>query len=294
MKSVNSSTALSTAVLRSVIAATLLITSFFVASPLTTARENTKAYHAKKDLGRPVAATPADNDYTKKIKEYTTQPYFMTELVDHLPLSDKIPSPDKVLGYVVGTPNKLTYSKDLYRYYRDLAKASPRVKVFTAPERSEEGKEQLLVAVGDEALLAKLDRYKEITAKLADPRKLNEAEAQSLIGEGKVFYWASGSIHSPETGSPEMLMELAYRLAVEESPFIQAIRKNVIVLITPVLEVDGRDMMVDTYNYRQANPGKNGPGLVFWGKYVAHDNNRDGLGMALALTRNQMKTFLEY
>ncbi|HXD30229.1 MAG TPA: M14 family zinc carboxypeptidase [Pyrinomonadaceae bacterium] len=294
MKSVNSSTALSTAVLRSVIAATLLITSFFVASPLTTAQENTKADHAKKDLGRPVAATPADNDYTKKIKEYTTQPYFMTELVDHLPLSDKIPSPDKVLGYVVGTPNKLTYSKDLYRYYRDLAKASPRVKVFTAPERSEEGKEQLLVAVGDEALLAKLDRYKEITAKLADPRKLNEAEAQSLIGEGKVFYWASGSIHSPETGSPEMLMELAYRLAVEESPFIQAIRKNVIVLITPVLEVDGRDMMVDTYNYRQANPGKNGPGLVFWGKYVAHDNNRDGLGMALALTRNQMKTFLEY
>src|SRR6185312_4748725 len=192
------------------------------------------------------------------------------------------------------TPNKLTYSKDLYRFYRELAQASPRVRVFSAPERSEQGKEQMLVAVGDEASLAKLDRYKEITAKLADPRKISEADAQSLIGEGKVFYWASGSIHSPETGSPEMLMELAYRLAVEESPFIQAIRKNVIVLITPVLEVDGRDMMVDTYNYRQANPGKNGPGLVFWGKYVAHDNNRDGLGMALALTRNQMKTFLEY
>jgi len=255
-----------------------------------------KAQHAKKDLGpRPVKGAPAtDNDYTKKIKEYTTEPYFMTELVDHLPLSDTVPSPDKVLGYIVGTPNKLTYTKDLYRYYRELAKATPRVRVFSAAERSEQGKEQLLVAVGDEALLAKLDRYKEITAKLADPRKISETEAQHLIGEGKVFYWASGSIHSPETGSPEMLMELAYRLAVEESPFIQAIRKNVIVLITPALEVDGRDMMVDTYNYRKANPDKNAPSLVFWGKYVAHDNNRDGLGMALALTRNQMKTFLEY
>ncbi len=238
--------------------------------------------------------TSADNDYSKKIKEYTTEPYFRTELVDHLPMSDKVPSPDKVLGYIVGTPNKLTYSKDLYRYYRELARTSPRVRVFTAPERSEEGKEQILVAVGDEDLLAKLDHYKDITAKLADPRKINEEEASALIGEGKVFYWASGSIHSPETGSCEMLMELAYRLAVEESPFIQAIRKNVIVLITPVLEVDGRDMMVDTYNYRKANPGKNAPGLIFWGKYVAHDNNRDGLGMALALTRNQMKTFLEY
>jgi len=235
-----------------------------------------------------------DNEYTKKIREYTTAPYFMTELVDHLPLSSKVPSPDKVLGYIAGTPNKLTYTKDIYRYYRELAKSTPRVRVFSAPERSEEGREQLLLAVGDEAALAKLDRYKEITAKLADPRQLNEAEAQKLIGEGKALYWLSGSIHSPETGSPEMLMELAYRLAVEESQFIQAIRKNVIVLITPVLEVDGRDRMVDIYNYRKANPGKNAPSLIYWGKYVAHDNNRDGLGMALALTRNMMKTFLEY
>jgi Zinc carboxypeptidase len=239
-------------------------------------------------------AAVADNEYSRKIKEYTTEPYFMTELVDHLPMSAKVPSPDKVLGYAVGTPNKLTYTKDLYRYYRELAKSSPRVRIFSAPEKSEDGKEQLLVVVGDESALAKLDRYKEITAKLADPRKVTDLEAQALIGEGKVFYWASGSIHSPETGSPEMLMEMAYRLAVEESPFIQAIRRNVIVLITPVLEVDGRDRMVDVYNYRKANLGKNAPSLIYWGKYVAHDNNRDGLGMALALTRNMMKTFLEY
>jgi hypothetical protein len=240
------------------------------------------------------AAGPNNAEYGAKVKEYTTESYFMTELVDHLPASDKVPSPDKILGYAVGAPGHLTYSKDLYRYYQELEKATPRVRTFFAPEKSEEGKQQMLVAVGDEALLAKLDRYKEITAKLADPRKVTEAEAEQLIGEGKVLYWASGSIHSPETGSCEMLMELAYRLAVEESPFIQAIRKNVIVLITPVLEVDGHDMMVDTYNYRKANPDKNAPPLVYWGKYVAHDNNRDGLGMALALSRNQMKTFLEY
>ena len=238
--------------------------------------------------------SPLDTAYGAKIAEYTTEKYFMTELVDHLPLSDKVPSPDKILGYAVGTPNKLTYTKDLYRYYRALADVSPRVRVLLAPEKSEEGREQMLVLVSDEANLAKLDRYKEITAKLADPRKLNETEAHTLIAEGKPFYWASGSIHSPETGSPEMLMELAYRLAVEDSPFIEDIRKNMIVMITPALEVDGRDRMVDLYNYRKANPGKPAPPLLYWGKYVAHDNNRDGLGMALALTRNQMKTFLDY
>jgi hypothetical protein len=254
----------------------------------------------RRAAGAPAAATatkPAarnDEAYTAKIKEYTTEKYFLTELVDHLPASDRVPSPEKALGYVIGTPNKLTYTKDIHRYMRELERTSPRVRVFVAPEKSEEGREQLLVAVSDEANLKQLDRYKEITARLADPRRTSDAEAKQLIGEGKAFYWASGSIHSTETGSPEMLMEMAYRLAVEESPFIQDIRRNLIVLITPTLEVDGRDRMVDLYNYRKANPGKNSPSLLYWGKYVAHDNNRDGLGMALALTRNMMRTFLEY
>ncbi len=243
---------------------------------------------------RPASATRLDENYTAKIKEYTTEPFFLTELVDHLPASDRVPSPEKILGYSIGTPNKLTYTKDIYRYFRELERATPRVRIFTAPERSEEGKEQILIAVSDEANLAKLDRLKEITARLADPRRTSEAEARALLGEGKAFYWASGSIHSPETGSPEMLMEMAYRLAVEDTPFIEEIRRNVVVLMTPVLEVDGRDRMVDVYNYRKANPGKNAPPLLYWGKYVAHDNNRDGLGMALALTRNMMRTFLEY
>src|SRR5687768_3739620 len=143
--------------------------------------------------------SPLDTAYGAKIAEYTTEKYFMTELVDHLPLSDKVPSPEKILGYAIGTPNKLTYTKDLYRYYNELAKASPRVRILIAPEKSEEGREQMLVLVSDEANLAKLDRFKEITAKLADPRKISETEAQALVAEGKPFYWASGAIHSPET-----------------------------------------------------------------------------------------------
>ncbi len=239
------------------------------------------------------AAQPNDADYTAKIKEFTTEPYFLTELVDHLPASEKIPSPQKVLGYAIGTPGKLSYTKDIYRYYRALAAASSRVKVWTVGQ-SEEGREMLLVAVTDEANLAQLDRYKEITAKLADPRKLSDAEAQQLVHDGKPFYWASGSIHSPETGSPEMLMELAYRLAVEETPYIQGIRRNLIFLITPVVEADGRDRMVDLYNYRSANRDKPAPGLVYWGHYVAHDNNRDAMAMALKLSQLMMKNFLDW
>src|SRR5436190_4511341 len=259
----------------------------------TSAKSKSAKTDPKKE-GNPKSAQPLNVEYTDSILKNTTDKMFLTEIVDHLPASAKVPSPEKVLGYPVGTPNKLTYTKDQYRYYHELEKATPRVKTFSAPEKSEQGREQMLVVVSDEANIAKLDHYKEITGKLADPRTLNDDAAKQLISEGKAIYWSSGSIHSSETGSPEMLMEMAYRLAVEDSPMIEAIRKNVIVMITPALEVDGRDTMVDLYNYRKANEGKRSPGLIYWGKYVAHDNNRDGLGMALALSRNQMSTFLEY
>lgn len=211
------------------------------------------------------AAAPQKNDeaYGARIKEYTTEPFFLTELVDHLPASDTVPSPDKVLGHIIGAPNKLTYVKDINNYMRTLEKASKRVKVFSIG-KSEEGREMILVAISHEDHIANLDHYRDITARLADPRRTTQSEADKLVSEGLPFYWASGSIHSPETGSPEMLMELAYRLAVEESPFIQNIRRNSIVLITPVVETDGRDTEVDVYNYRKENPGKPAPPLVYW------------------------------
>jgi hypothetical protein len=89
-------------------------------------------------------------------------------------------------------------------------------------------------------------------------------------------------------------MELAYRLAVDDSPYIKSIRDGMVTLITPVVEVDGRDRMVDVYNWHLANPGKNWPPLLYWGHYVAHDNNRDAMGLSLKLTRNVLNTYLSW
>jgi len=99
---------------------------------------NAQAPNAKtaQPANKPAAAAPAqpvDTAYTESIIKNTTDKMFLTELVDHLPLSTTVPSPAKVLGYPIGTPNKLTYTADMYRYYRELEKASPRVRVFLAP-----------------------------------------------------------------------------------------------------------------------------------------------------------------
>jgi len=239
------------------------------------------------------AFAQTDEEYTRQIRQFTTGPEFMTELVDHLPASATVPTPLAFHGYIAGAEKKLTYAEDVYRYMRALEAASPRVKVFSIG-RSEEGREMIVVAISDEQTIANLDRYREITRRLSDPRALSEAEARALIGEGKPMYYATGAMHSPETGSPEMLMELAYRLAVEETPFIRGIRDNVIALITPVLEVDGRNRQVDLWRYRERNPSVPTPPLVYWGHYVAHDNNRDNMGLHLNLSKNVMKTYFDF
>ncbi|MFH1574370.1 MAG: M14 family zinc carboxypeptidase, partial [Acidobacteriota bacterium] len=242
----------------------------------------------------PYAILQDHGGYTAKIREYTTEPFFLTELVDHLPASKTVPAPDKVLGYVIGAPDRLTYTKDINRYMHELGKTSPRVRVDTMG-LSDEGREMLAVVISDEANLAKLERIKQVNARLADPRGIrDDAEAAALLSETVPIYWISGSIHSSETGSPEMLMELAYRLAVGESPFIRNLRKNVVTMITPVSEVDGHDRYVDVYRYRKENPKKQAPGLVYWGKYVAHDNNRDAMTASLRLTQVMLKNFLEW
>jgi len=245
-------------------------------------------------FGQSAATQPAvDEAYTAAILEHTTEEHFLTPLVEFLPASSSVPTPLDFNGYIAGAEGHLTYAADIHRYMRALAEASPRVEVRTMGV-SEEGRERLLVFISNEDNLTDLDLHREISARLADPRNLSEAEAERLIARGLPFYWAVGGLHSPETGSPEMMMELAYRLAVEERDFFKEIRDNSIVMLTPVIEVDGRERIVDIMRYREANPGKPAPPLAYWGKYVMHDNNRDGVGMALSLSRQAVDAFMEY
>jgi hypothetical protein len=240
-------------------------------------------------------AQPVDDAYTAKIRKYTTQPFFTSPLVDYLPASKNVPTPEAVLGDVAGAPGILPYAEDVYKYMRLLEKASPCVKVFSIGT-TEEGREMIAVAVSSPENLKNLEENRARLAKLADPRtiKLDDAEADRLVAQAIPVYYITGTIHSPETGAPTALMELAYRLAVDESPYIREIREGTITLITPVVEVDGRDRMVDLYRWHLAHPKDFYPPLIYWGKYVAHDNNRDAMGVTLKLTENVLNTYVNW
>jgi hypothetical protein len=231
-------------------------------------------------LGPGLSAQPPlreDPEFAKLVKEWTTAPEFISPLVDHLPLAPGVPTPKDVLGHHVGAPRELTYTRQAYEYYRRLAAASPRVTVTTIG-KTDEGRDILVVFVGSEESIRNLETYRGYLAQLADPRRLTEAQARDIVAKAKPIYFFSGGLHSAETGPPEMLMELAYRLAVEESPLIRRIRDRVIVAILPVAEPDGRDRYVDWY-YRHlidiTEERDRVTGPPYWGKYVFHDNNRD-------------------
>jgi Zinc carboxypeptidase len=248
----------------------LLAIALFLSSAVPTVT------HAQK------SAPPAggdDGDFAEFVKKATTKPEFLSPLVDHLPKKAGVPTPKDVLGYHIGTEKKLTYVADQQRYFRALEKALPgRVKTEVIG-KTEEGRDVMVIYVTSETNLKGLDAQRENTRRLADPRGLTEAQAQQLIATTKPHYHISAGLHSAETNPPEAVIELAYRLAVSDEPYIKQIRDNVIVSITGATDIDGRDRYVDWYYaYKIDEPyegGENYGDVPYWGKYVFHDNNRD-------------------
>src|SRR5580700_5007313 len=192
--------------------ALIVVCSMVLSSAASLSQELNSTF--ARDPGQPI-----DQQYTDQIHKYTTDPSFISPLVDYLPASKTVPTPAKVLGDVSGAPDMLPYAEDVYKYFRLLEASSPRVKVFTIGH-TEEGREMIAVAIADPNLLAGAKENEAHLAQLADPRAidLDDAKARHIIDQSWPVYYITGTIHSPETGAPTALMELAYRLAVDDAP----------------------------------------------------------------------------
>lgn len=229
-------------------------------------------------LAGPAIAQTMDPDFARSVKQWTTRPEFSSPLVDHLPASRTIPSPRQVLGDHIGVPNKLHSHGQIVDYFRKLAAAAPdRVRILDIG-KSNEGRSNIVVMISSSANMARLERYKANLALLSDPRRTDAEAARRIIADTKPIYHLTAGLHSSETGPPEMVMELAYRLLTEDSPLVQKIRDNLVVAISPVLEADGRDRYVDWYHqslFDETNDLDKPVGPPYWGKYIYHDNNRD-------------------
>jgi hypothetical protein len=247
--------------------------------------------------GRAAGTQAMDPEFAAFVKQATTKPEFLSPLVDHLPVRPGVPIPRQILGYQIGTEKKLTYTADQFRFFRELEKALPgRVKTFTIGH-TEEGRDIVVAFVSSEENIRNLEGNRRSLKRLADPRGLTEAEARQLVSATRPHYHITGGLHSGETNPPETLMELGYRLAVSDEPYIRQIRDQVIVSIAPSTDVDGRDRYVDWYYAYKVNEaydgGENYGGPPYWGKYVFHDNNRD-INYGVDSLRAHLEWYLEW
>ena len=182
----------------------------------------------------------------EEIARATTEARFLSPWVAYLPAATGVVSPRSFLHRIPGAPGELVNSATAYAYCRALAGSSPRVRLFTIG-RSEEGRDIVLLAIADEAGIHDLERLKAATAALADPRRTDAAAAEQLVASARPIYYINAGLHSDESGSTESALELAYRLAVSEQPMIRRIRENLVVLINPVSNPDGRDKQVEWF-----------------------------------------------
>ncbi len=246
---------------------------------------------------QPIAPDTPEPGSSEEIAHATTEARFLSPWVAYLPASVSVVSPRTFLHRIPGAAGELVNSATAYAYCRALAASSARVRMFTIG-RSEEGRDIVLLAIADEKGIQDLERLKAATAALADPRKTDPAAAAQLVASARPIYYLNAALHSDETGSTESVLELAYRLAVSEQPMIRRIRENLVVLINPVSNPDGRDKQVEWfYRYlkgktdlatlpRQAPP--------YWSKYAFVDINRDAHQQVHETTKAVFRMFWDW
>ena len=195
-----------------------------------------------------------------------------------------IPSPEQHLGRPLARDFELADWREVSSYHRRLAEASPRVLCERVGETTE-GRDFLLTTISSEANLARLGELREAARRIADPRGLDEAQREALLGEAKPIVFISLGMHSNETAAPQFGMEFAYRLATsDQEPFVSA-REELVVLIAPCLNPDGLDHVVSWYRETVGTPHEASDLLKLYQYYAGHDNNRDWFMLSQAETR---------
>ena len=183
------------------------------------------------------------------------------------------PHPKDVYGFTPGDDYKLATYGQMIDYYKRLDAASDRVQLREIG-RSVLDKPLLLLIISNEENLRQLDRWRSISEQLARAR-IDDETAQQLSREGKAIVWIDGGLHATEVAHGQMTSLLAYKIATEETPEMQRIRENTIVLLMPVMNPDGLDIVASWYRRNLGTPFETTRPPVLYHFYIGHDNNRD-------------------
>ncbi|PIB39336.1 peptidase M14 [Maribacter sp. 4G9] len=202
-------------------------------------------------------------------------------------MAQNVPSPKDVYGFRVGDDYKLADYAQIEDYLGKLAAASNRVQMKEIGT-TVLGRKMYILFISSEENLSQLDKWKDISEKLARV-KVSEQEAMQLSEAGKAVVWVDGGMHSTELAHGQMTSELAYTLATSETTEMKKIRENVITILMPVMNPDGLDIVVDWYRKNMGTPYETSRPPILYHYYMGHDNNRDWFMNTMPETYNVTK-----
>ena len=197
-------------------------------------------------------------------------------------------SPEKFFGHVMGADRKLEGWAKLLEYYQLLAKTSNRLKLIELG-KSSEGRPFIALFISSPQNLAKLDQYRQINAKLADPRGRSETEVKKLVTEGKAVTIQSFALHSSEVAASQTAAEFVYDSLARSDEESMRMLDNVISIVFPSINPDGTQMIADWYMKYVGTPHEASGLPWLYQKYAGHDNNRDGFALNLVESQHIAK-----
>lgn len=199
-----------------------------------------------------------------------------------------------MLGHKPGDDFYLASYDDVRGYFHKLAETSKRVKMLTIGKTTR-GVDWEIAIVSSPQNLAQLEKYKDISRKLAQGRGLTDDAAKALAREGKVVIHIDGGLHSSEVAGGQSIIPLAYRLASAQGDAeVDAILDNVILMLWPTLNPDGQNEVVQWYRKNVGTPYEVSELPDLYQEYVGHDNNRDGYMNNMIESQLVTKTEIEW
>jgi hypothetical protein len=194
-------------------------------------------------------------------------------------------SPETFFGFRMGDEGRLAGWDRMVDYLRHLDEASPRLLVHEAG-RTTDDRPYLVAIVSEPATLAALDEVRAAQRRLADPRRTPEAEAERIAAEGKGIVLVGAGVHSTETGGSQMMNELLWHLATDESPATARLLRELVMLFVPSQNPDGLQLMADWHARNAGTPFEDAPLPELYHRYAGHDLNRDAFMQTQAETRH--------
>ena len=205
-----------------------------------------------------------------------------------------IPSPESVLGFRPGDDFKLATYEQSMEYFQRLDQASDQLRMVEVG-RTSEGRVFYMALISSSENLRQVNRYREISLRLAHPEGLSDEEARALAQEGKAIVHIDGAVHASEVAAHQHTIQLAYNLLTSENdPEIEAILDNVIFMLWPTLNPDGQTMVAEWYLSNVGTPYETSSLPELYQKYVGHDNNRDAYMLNMVESRVIGRTWREW